>query len=502
MAGLFIAKRGNFLLRSQVQKPPTMAVSTKPPTRDPIGSFSIEAIFHNLNQSSIGYCQFKSTANLTKSFEGRTDFDLLVRKSDYEKLKTFLLSHGFKQRITSIAKRWVSMEDYLYFESKTGLLHHVHIHYDIIFGTQRSKNYCLPYSDQWIAESVMHSEFPIRITAPENEVILLVLRIFIKQTTLSLLKDHLDLYVRSKPLCFGRMLSELKLLLQSVDRKKLDFAIDRTHPLLSPVIRHSLELVESKRHSFISYVRAKRASEKALAPLGIYKPKAAKIGARLRSDLKPYSPSYVGSGGRLIALIGCDGAGKTSLAGDLRAWLGRKVAVEAVYLGQAKNLRARVAMLALSKLANRLHCKKVSMYCDSVVCILDARVRATRCNESFRRTRQGITVLADRYPLKEFWNMRKPMDGPRLDKSAALYDQEQIIYKTINDYPDLTLILNVSYETCVKRKPPKRGHESQLQDKIFAIKALNNIPNSKVLDAEQSYHTVLTSAKQFIWDNL
>jgi thymidylate kinase len=479
-----------------------MATDNKVPTRDRPGSLSIEAIFHDLNQSSIAYCQFKSTANLTHSFAGKTDFDLLVSKRDYKKLKTFLLSHGFKQRITSVAKAWVGMEDYLFFEGKTGLLHHVHIHYDIIFGTQRSKNYCLPYGEQWIAESVMHSEFPIRITAPENEVILLVLRIFIKQTTLSLLKDHLDLYVRSKPLCFGRMLSELKLLLQSVDRKKLDFAIDRTHPLLSPVIRYSLELVESKRHSFISYVRAKRASEKALAPLGIYKPKAAKIGARLRSDLKPYSPSYVGSGGRLIALIGCDGAGKTSLARDLRAWLGRKVAVEAVYLGQAKNLRIRVAMLALSKLGKRLHFKALSKYGDSAVCILNARQRAACCHEASRKTRQGITVIADRYPLREFWNMRKPMDGPRLDKTSALFEQEQNIYKTINNYPDLTIILDVSYETCVKRKPPKRGAECELMNKVNAIRGLRGIPNSKVIDAEQAYVDVLAMAKQCVWETL
>ena len=76
----------------------------------------INKFFEDLNTSNIRYCHWKSNAHLKKSFEGKTDFDLLIDRNDVSKFYGILLKFRFKRRINTANNLYHSLEDFIGFD--------------------------------------------------------------------------------------------------------------------------------------------------------------------------------------------------------------------------------------------------------------------------------------------------------------------------------------------------------------------------------------------------
>ena len=57
----------------------------------------IHSIIRELNYQGISYCHWKSNSHLKASFEGLTDFDILIARKDRQKFIKILNSFGFKR---------------------------------------------------------------------------------------------------------------------------------------------------------------------------------------------------------------------------------------------------------------------------------------------------------------------------------------------------------------------------------------------------------------------
>ena len=82
---------------------------------------------------------------------------------------------------------------------------------------------------------------------------------------------------------------------------------------------------------------------------------------------------------------------------------------------------------------------------------------------------QGKIVVFDRFPLKEFWNMDEPMDGPRVGDSSRWKNLECKFYNEIG-YPDHIFVLKVNGKASVERKQ-EHGNgikQQQIKKKIMA----------------------------------
>jgi len=113
-------------------------------------------------------------------------------------------------------------------------------------------------------------------------------------------------------------------------------------------------------------------------------------------------------------------------------------------------------------------------------------------------SKRGHVVIVDRYPLREFWMMPEPMDGPRLlAKDNWLARLERGLYNGIG-MPDRVLVLQAPLEVLRKRKGDldKKMHA----EKARATNSLGQTPIIKLVDGSRDYPEVLLAAKKLVWE--
>ena len=177
----------------------------------------------------------------------------------------------------------------------------------------------------------------------------------------------------------------------------------------------------------------------------------------------------------LIAFVGCDGSGKSTLSADLVAEVSRDRSAQTCYLGLGSGaIGARIKQLPLlgevveRRLARkadqtRTTGEKIPGLGTALVVYLFSLVRLRRFRRMLRLRRAGVTVFTDRYPQIEVGGF---YDGPGLAAAqpgsqlvALLARREQRIYRWMASFqPDVVIRLNVDTETAHARKPD-HGYE-------------------------------------------
>jgi hypothetical protein len=219
-------------------------------------------------------------------------------------------------------------------------------------------------------------------------------------------------------------------------------------------------------------------------------------------------PSYRHHRVRVIALTGCDGAGKSTLAAGLVENLAQLGPTRLLYLGQSSGrIGEWISELPLvgPPLARYLKGKAAPVHdrkstgpgsLTALVIYLLSRWRALKFNRMLALARRGVLVVADRYPQAEVAGFR--FDGPHLARSPGgnwfvrrLAVSERKLYEQMAAYlPALVIRLNVDELTAHSRKP---DHDLQsLREKIAVIPGLTfNGAHILDLDAREQAGTIL-----------
>jgi thymidylate kinase len=204
----------------------------------------------------------------------------------------------------------------------------------------------------------------------------------------------------------------------------------------------------------------------------------------------------------VVAAVGADGSGKSRLTRDLESWLGRKLVVHHVYFGQPKSGVVFKVLNKPGSLARRgsgppALLGAVARYTDGLKWLTLARRRRRLASWSRARASQGEVVIAERFPLPEFFTMETPMDGPRLQAAGPFAGSELRIYREIGP-PDLTLVLDTDVETLRARKVDLTLEEHQA--KVEAVQRLTPSAGRVFIDAGRTYEQVLLVAKTAVWE--
>jgi hypothetical protein len=226
------------------------------------------------------------------------------------------------------------------------------------------------------------------------------------------------------------------------------------------------------------------------------------------------SPSTLPSSERLssvIAVTGCDGAGKSRLSEDLLRQLDPGGTVQWLYLGQSSgNIKRWIADLPvvgppagrfLVSKANRAHSKKTNSAdtATTLVIFILSHWRAHKFRRMLRLNRRGVVVITDRYPQAEVPGFY--FDGPGLGAvntegwlGRMLARREQRLYEWMASHiPALVIRLNIDADTAHIRKPDHKL--SMLRDKVTIIPQLHfNGANILDLDGRDPYEQVLNAA--------
>lgn len=213
----------------------------------------------------------------------------------------------------------------------------------------------------------------------------------------------------------------------------------------------------------------------------------------------------------VIAVIGCDGSGKSTLTADLFAHLHGKAPVELLYLGQSSgNILQWLADLPLigstierflKKKAKSAHReKKASSNNSTILAIyLLSLWRAHKFRQLLAMNRRGVIVIADRYPQAEVPGFY--FDGTGLGAvevktwlARMLLAREQKLYEWMASHvPALIIRINIDADTAFARKPDHKL--SMLQDKVVIIPKLHfNNANILNIDGTAPYEQVLDTA--------
>ena len=214
----------------------------------------------------------------------------------------------------------------------------------------------------------------------------------------------------------------------------------------------------------------------------------------------------------LIAIIGCDGSGKSTVSNEVLNWAQGYGPAVAAHLGkQSGNIGRAIAKLPIfgsildkfiaqktdSTRAQRE--KKTPGLLVALIIYAFSIRRLRRFKKMMAQRKQGLIIITDRYPQLEFPGA---YDGTGLSITAPgnwfvrwLARRERVLYEWMTSFrPDLVIRLNVDLDTACARKPDHR--RELLRDKIAITPKLTfNGANIVEIDSSQALPKVIEQTK-------
>jgi hypothetical protein len=474
----------------------------------------------------ISCCYWKSSGRVESVFAGDGDIDLLVAQRDQHRAQAVLLGCGCK-RFPSVALRGhPAIESYLGYDESSGRLIHFHLYFRLIVGEPLHKNYRIPWESDLLSRAIPHPALPIKILDPATEAVLLAVRVCLELGRLDpiMLRDR-----RTKLAGFA------------LDRKRLAGMLDRgqiaeraTELLGDRVVGAMLADAFCREETFVRGGGSWRAIRRQLATFRTYNVFEARLRAFARAVQwaaggfnksvvhlpRPWNRCAPG-GGQVIAFIGIDGCGKTTVNRQVRAWLEREVDVMPLYFGTGGGrpsllLRPFKLMLPLATRLLKTRPKGAShgnvsnappgvLY--SMLLMVWATVVAwekrSKLLAAHRGARRGLVVITDRYPQNQ---IRSFNDGPLLTRLAWaprwLRRYEARVYALAERLPpDLVIKLIVTPQTAARREP---AMDLEVVRERIAVVPQLRFSGARVIsvDAEQPLADVIAAVKREIWRSL
>jgi thymidylate kinase len=507
--------------------------STDRALRTPAGVSALTVLvklFKRLNELELRYCHWKSNEHLTASMMGTTDVDILVDRRMIVDLTRVLGEHGFKRFLVHPGRGYPGIEDYVGFDHTTGILTHLHIHYQLTLGEKFLKGHRLPWEEVFLSTRVLDKPFGLYVADPHLELLVLVVRAVMKLR----LRDRW-LEGLGKSYFVGGMLRELRWLVERIDPARVQSlasgligsrAANLLPELLTgspPTVRQLRALGRMVDPPLSSY----RLYDTSDALRQMLMREGRTVWWKLRNwylGTTAQSTRTLPQGGLFVAILGLDGAGKTTLTDQIAQWLSREVAVSTTYGGSGKGSaalprrvmqtaaawyrRLRKSRRSVAAVAPREEVSRPPSLPRLVWLLALIRERRRRAATTRRAKALGMVVISDRLPQSQFpgWN-----DGPRLghwlqDGSFArryAARQEAAAFRLVDLVPpDLVIKLHVSPRVASERKP--ETPQQQLLNGVRMVRGLQFPPTTRVLDldAEQPLADVVLQAKRAVWESL
>lgn len=483
-----------------------------------------------LERRGVRYCHWKSTPGLATALRGETDLDLLVDRADAEAFGIAIREIGFRPFVSHESRRYPAVEDHIGHDRPSGRLVHLHVYYQLILGQQYTKNHRLPLERAFL-DGAADRGAGISVPPPALELMVLGIRTLLKYRDSDALKDLLRLGRRGGIPPDTR--HELKALRSQVSTAELREATTEHLPRLpSDLVVELLAVLERDRRDALRLRRLRRHAARGLRAYERL-PRSAAIALYFRARLERTWPISVVrrgmrrselrrkmplGGGVTIAVVGPDGAGKSTIVSELTRWLAWRLNLRVLYLGSAQPSPSTHALRWVSRAARRMagradrslaptFLRRFADVITAVRYIADARDRADRVRRGRSLAARGAVVLFDRFPLPDVRVGERQMDGPRI-ATLASYPQSALLRRLARREaatyagilpPDCILQLVISAETALSRKG-NRVEETVVAKSAALLQAdLSRIAPLVRLDAEQPLEAVVDEAKAAVW---
>ena len=464
-----------------------------------------------LQEAKVGFALWKSNKYIDEALAGKTDLDMLVNRKDEAAFERILCNLKAIRVLSQPWARYPDVLDWLVFDGATGDFLHLHVHFDMLTGLKRVKHLRLPWADT-VLENLRIEErngWPIPIA--EMELLILLVRIWAKMPPWRrLFAPKIPARVKDELLWLE---SEAQIMRLAALAKTLGLHADIHLPLGGDAA--VIALARNLYGQVKQHYRMNWSAALVWAAALNFRLALTRIWLRLIGPAR-YRKTLTG-GGAMIAFIGSDGSGKSTVSQSFERWLRRKIDVHLLYMGSGDGRAGWInaARRQLSKLvgkelkrAGRTKEKSPAIsvsFAEKVYRLFDLLLlrRKLRLLRLGRRLADGGSViLLDRYPQSQF---EAVSDGPRLQNGRSFAwaaERERRLYSEAARLgPDLVIKLKIAPETALSRKP---DHNPDVIRRKCTITDALQFPGSQVceIDAGRSLEEVLAATKQAVWTHL
>ncbi len=484
----------------------------------------LQRIIGRLEQDAISYCHWKSNYHLEYALTGVEDVDVLFAPADFSRFVQILLEYDFKQADSVTNRMQPGVFHFLGNDSETGTLINIHAYTRILTGDHFLKSWALPLEDLLLSETSTVNG--MRVPAKSSELIVFVFRNMIKYTTL------LDLYLstRSK----GANSEEYEWLMSGLDMEDSLGKLQRFFPEVPAAdFNNAVELIASGG-SLAAKIRLGQRFKRSLGKYRRYGPvqqtvlTAIGVGRMAANRLarKQKHMNFL-TGGKIIALVGPQATGKSTLTNALKGWLGQELAVRVIHAGKppatwstflpnkvipfVKKLLPGYTSVNIEKQAEDEDFSDFPLiFLIRKVMLAHERLRLLR--SVYRQSRNGKIIISDRYPS----DLVGAIDGATFKdeviagESSALkrflMNRERNIYRKINS-PDMVLQLSIPVDTAVIRNKTRNKEGDQTTEYVRTRHSMQLIPEFHhcpviPFSTDRDIDEMLIEVKQEVWKRL
>jgi thymidylate kinase len=465
----------------------------------------------------VRYCHWKSTTALDRSAQGENDLDLLVDRSDVQTFVQILHRLGFKEAIGPSWTRIPGIVNYYGLDPTTARLVHVHAHYRMVVGDDMTKNYHLPIERPYLASTVQGPLF--RVPAPEFELAVLVIRLMLKHAAWD---SPLNLQAK---LSVGER-AELDDLTRRADPIGVREVVAEHLPFVGvELFDRSLQVLGRDAPPWRRFATGWRMQRTLAAqsrrPMlwdAILK-LSRRVVRKGRRRVLRQTGHRLEAGGAIVAVVGGDGSGKSTMVEALRAWLAPHLSTVKLHLGKPPLSVSTMAVRIVFWMRKLLGLPRIQASPDGTVQppTRTARLAWLLRHTSIARDRRrvylrarraaarGDVVLCDRYPLPGMLitdgprNAGQPSSG-RGWLGRSLARRQGRYYEDIRR-PDILIVLRVDPELAARRRSDGDGELVRARsDEVARVDWSGT--GALVVDTGRSMDEVLAEVTSFIWSRL
>ncbi len=481
----------------------------------------IKKLCEALNAQQINYCHWKSNWKLKRWLAGDGDLDLLVDRADKQRFISLVSGLGFKQTIPASDRQVPGVLHFYGFDGESTKLVHLDVQFKLVIGHDLTTNYHLPAESVYLENSYRQGLLPT--PAPEAELIVFVLRTILKHSATELLvRGALGKHKTAAKR------AELEFLESGIDPARLANILTRLAPSIDLAFFERCLQSLRRGNSLLHRALVRRQLTKRLATsarrsrlldswLQVQRGVTGFIRERLRRHKAGKS---FAEGGLLIAVIGGDGAGKTTVLAKLNKWLSNDFAIRRFHLGKPPRSLVTLALIVMLRIIRRSKDGPAASasrptedyehnflgYVQLLRWVSAGRDRRRVYVKARRFATNGGIAVCDRFPIRQL----QLMDGPNIAQSVLPHRRNKFV-KLLNRLelhyyrhilpPDLLIVLRVDPDIAVQRKIVER--EEHVRPRSTELWKLDwQGTSAKVIDAGQSVEDVLAEAQSIIWASL
>ncbi len=488
---------------------------------------TIVNLLEALHANDIQYCHWKSNEHLEASMSGDTDLDVLFDENQKVKLESILNTLGFKLFTAIKQKQYKDIVDYIGLDLPSGKVIHIHTHFKLTMGEPYLKGYQINFEEKILRGRIYNEEFGIYCINPSFELILLYLRESLKLRH----RDVLLMYLKNK-------INYNEFSIREYNWLKTRASDSEVHNILKTIFTdHNTiynfitgEFNRKQLYKLAPIIRREFASNRLYSPyvaliLRWYREATIIISRKLARLLAiPIVSKRINPrGGIIVAVIGADGSGKSTVTNNLKETFQTKLDVYKIYFGRgdgksslSRKLLLMFKVLLVDKKNNREKKseqdspkRKESLVRTVYKCaeaLLVAQEKSKNMKQMKIAKKRGLLVICDRYPQNQIMGYN---DGPLLHDHlnsrnpffrAAAKIESRIYIKAENNPPDILFKLIADAEVVEARKPGETSLP-KLEAKIAGIKNLSFNAHCKVItiDATIPLQEVLYQVKNELW---